>query len=53
MPALLGAMGLQLLVFTPLGKSVNGNTNWISLGPLTIQPSEFAKLGLVLFGQRS
>ena len=49
-PALLGAMGLQLLVFTPLGKSVNGNTNWISLGPLTIQPSEFAKLGLVLFG---
>jgi cell division protein FtsW len=49
-PALLGAMGLQLLVFTPLGKTVNGNTNWISLGPLTIQPSEFAKLGLVLFG---
>ena len=49
-PALLGAMGMQLLVFTPLGKSVNGNTNWISLGPLTIQPSEFAKLGLVLFG---
>jgi cell division protein FtsW len=49
-PALLGAMALQLLVFTPLGKSVNGNTNWLAFGPLTVQPSEFAKLGLVLFG---
>ena len=49
-PALLGAMALQLLVFTPLGKSVNGNTNWIGVGGVTVQPSEFAKLGLVLFG---
>ncbi|HEY7720222.1 MAG TPA: putative lipid II flippase FtsW [Pedococcus sp.] len=49
-PALLGAMALQLLVFTPLGKSVNGNTNWIAVGPISIQPSEFAKLGIVLFG---
>ena len=43
-------MAMQLLVFTPLGKSVNGNTNWIAVGPISIQPSEFAKLGLVLFG---
>jgi cell division protein FtsW len=50
LPALVGAMGLQLLVFSPLGRSVNGNTNWIGLGPLTLQPSEFAKVGLVLFG---
>ena len=49
-PALLGAMALQLLVFTPLGKSVNGNTNWIGVGSFTLQPSEFGKLGLVLFG---
>ena len=49
-PSLLGAMAMQLLVFTPLGKSVNGNTNWIAVGPISIQPSEFAKLGLVLFG---
>lgn len=34
---------------TPLGKEVNGNTNWISLGGFTLQPSEFAKLGLVLW----
>jgi cell division protein FtsW len=49
-PSLLGAMGLQLLVFTPLGMRVNGNTNWLSFGPVTLQPSEFGKLGLVLFG---
>ena len=44
------AMVLQLLVFTPLGVSVNGNRNWLALGPVTLQPSEFAKLGLVLVG---
>lgn len=49
-PALLGAMLLQLLVFTPLGLSAKGNTNWLALGPITLQPSEFGKLGLVLFG---
>jgi len=49
-PALLAAMVLQLLVFTPLGKSVNGNTNWIGVGGMTLQPSEIGKLGLVLFG---
>jgi cell division protein FtsW len=49
-PGLLVATGLQLLVFTPLGESVNGNTNWISLGPVSVQPSEAAKLGLALSG---
>lgn len=32
-----------------LGKTINGNTNWIGVGPFTIQPSEFAKFGLILF----
>ncbi|WP_048552089.1 putative lipid II flippase FtsW [Nostocoides japonicum] len=49
-PALIGALFLQLLVFTPLGVSVLGNRNWIRLGPVTIQPSELIKLGLVLTG---
>jgi cell division protein FtsW len=50
LPILLGALLLQLLVFTPLGVSVNGNRNWVALGPLTLQPAELAKIGLVLVG---
>jgi cell division protein FtsW len=49
-PVLGGSLVLQALVFTPLGVDVNGNRNWIALGPLQVQPSEFAKIGLVLFG---
>jgi cell division protein FtsW len=49
-PSLVAAMALQLLVFTPLGQSVNGNTNWIGIGPLSVQPSEAAKVGLALSG---
>lgn len=49
-PALVGSLLLQLLVFTPLGVSVLGNRNWIRLGPMTLQPSELIKLGLVLTG---
>ena len=49
-PILVGALFLQLLVFTPLGLSVNGNRNWLSVGPVSLQPSEFAKVGLVLVG---
>ncbi|MGC3954233.1 MAG: putative lipid II flippase FtsW [Propionicimonas sp.] len=49
--ALLGAAGLQILTFTPLGWSKNGNTNWVELGALgRIQPSEFAKLAIVMWG---
>ena len=29
--------------------SVNGNTNWLALGPIVIQPSEIAKLALILW----
>jgi len=50
LPVLLGALVLQALVLTPLGVSVNGNRNWLALGPVTLQPSELAKLGLVLVG---
>ncbi|MEP7764895.1 putative lipid II flippase FtsW [Sanguibacter sp. 25GB23B1] len=48
--ALVVAMGLQLLIFTPLGAGKMGNTNWVSLGPgLTIQPSEFLKVALAVW----
>lgn len=44
---LAGLVGL-CLVFTPLGYQAYGAVRWISLGGLNIQPSEFAKLGLIL-----
>jgi cell division protein FtsW len=47
---LLGAIGLQALVFSPLGINFQGNRNWIGIGPFTLQPSEFGKIALVVFG---
>jgi cell division protein FtsW len=47
---LLGAAVIALgLVFTPLGMTVNGNRNWLGFGGLTVQPSEFAKLALIVW----
>ncbi|MFF4651895.1 rod shape-determining protein RodA [Streptomyces sp. NPDC001380] len=38
-----------LSVLTPLGATINGNRNWIVLGGgFSIQPSEFAKVAIVL-----
>lgn len=49
-PALLGAIGLLALV-PFLGVAVNGNRNWIAVGgPFRVQPSEFAKFALCLWG---
>lgn len=49
---MIGAVGLQILTYTPLGYSNNGNTNWVQFGTslFRIQPSEFAKLAIVLWG---
>ncbi|MEV6111873.1 putative lipid II flippase FtsW [Streptomyces sp. NPDC052109] len=51
-PILAAAVFLMALVQVPgIGMAVNGNQNWISLGgSFQIQPSEFGKLALVLWG---
>jgi cell division protein FtsW len=48
LPVLLGAMVLMLIAAHPSsGTSLYGASRWIDLGPVTVQPSELAKLGLV------
>lgn len=50
LPALLLSLVLLALVFVPgLGKSNYGATRWIGVGSFTVQPSEIAKLGFVMF----
>lgn len=45
-----GILGLLLLLSTLLfGTEIGGNKNWILLGSLRFQPSEFAKLLIVLY----
>lgn len=40
---------MQVLVLTtPLGVSVAGNKNWLKVGQIQLQPSEFIKLGMIL-----
>lgn len=40
---------LLLLVLTPLGVEVYGAKRWIGFGAFTVQPSDFAKIALILF----
>lgn len=44
---LLSTLGLQLLTVL-FGTEINGNRNWLDLGIVSIQPSEFLKLGLII-----
>lgn len=49
-PALIVSLVLLAAVFIPgLGVENYGATRWIGLGPITIQPSEIAKYGFVIF----
>ena len=43
-----GAAVLFLVGVLTVGLSANGATRWFAIGPLTFQPSELAKLGLLL-----
>lgn len=49
-PALLLGGALQLLVFIPgIGYGYGGNQNWITIGGLNAQPSEFVKVALIVW----
>jgi cell division protein FtsI/penicillin-binding protein 2/cell division protein FtsW (lipid II flippase) len=43
-----GAAVLLLVAVLAVGLSANGATRWIAIGPVSFQPSELAKLGLLL-----
>ncbi|HEX7166074.1 MAG TPA: putative lipid II flippase FtsW [Acidimicrobiales bacterium] len=49
-PILAGSAVLMVLVLVPgVGIKVSGSARWLGLGSLRMQPSELAKLGLLLF----
>ena len=49
-PAILGLSFFLLLAVLAVGTTVNGSTRWIGSGFLQIQPSELAKVALILYG---
>ena len=46
---LLGGVTFLLVLVIFFGQSANGNRNWLPIGPIVIQPAEFAKLALALW----
>ncbi|NHN56168.1 FtsW/RodA/SpoVE family cell cycle protein [Calidifontibacter sp. DB0510] len=47
--ALAGIVLLMMPLLPVLGKNINGNRIWIGLGPFSFQPSEIAKILLIVF----
>jgi cell division protein FtsW len=45
----LGLILLILVLLPGIGKTVNGSTRWIALGPITIQVSELTKIFAIVF----
>jgi cell division protein FtsW len=49
-PVLAVSMGLLVLVLIPgVGITVSGSTRWLGVGSLRMQPSELAKVGVLLY----
>ncbi|MEJ5171882.1 MAG: FtsW/RodA/SpoVE family cell cycle protein [Fimbriimonadales bacterium] len=47
--AWIGCCALLVLTKTPLGVEMNEARRWVRLGPFQVQPSEFAKVGALLY----
>ncbi len=44
------SLATVLLLLTPLGKTVNGATRWLNLGPIgQVQPAEIVKIGVLIY----
>ena len=49
-PLMLGTLGMLVIVLIPgIGAKINNARRWVSVGPLHIQPAEYAKVVWVLF----
>ncbi|MGI8899810.1 MAG: putative lipid II flippase FtsW [Nocardioides sp.] len=48
-PGVVAALAALALTQTKLGVEVSGNQNWLAIGPLRLQPSELAKLAVILW----
>lgn len=48
-PLLFAVLVLLVLTITPLAVKVKGASRWLRVGPVSLQPMEFAKIALVLY----
>ena len=49
-PLILALTFVALIAVLLVGNEVNGAKSWLGAGMLTVQPSEFAKIALILYG---